>query len=115
MVASGTELDTNSVEKLPGPVRAAILLLALGERDGAPIWQALNDKEIRTVSSIMAHLGSVSKMALARAAVEFIREVSSSDLTGTPEVTEKLLLSTLPRNRAKSVIEEIKAPSAPDL
>lgn len=115
LVVPGTELDPNSVENIPGPVRAAILLLALGERDGAPIWQALTDKEIRTVSTIMAHLGTVSKMALARAAVEFVREVSSSDLTGTPEVTEKLLLSTLPRNRAKSVIEEIKAPSAPDL
>ena len=113
--APDNEFDPAVMEKLPGPVRAAILLLALGERDGAPIWQALNDKEIRTVSMIMAHLGSVSKIDLMKTAAEFVQEVSASDLSGTPEATEKLLLGTLPRNRAKNFIEEIKAPSSPDL
>ena len=103
------------MEKLPGPVRAAILLLALGERDGAPIWQALTDPEVRTVAMIMAHLGSVSKVALLKTAAEFVQQVSASDFAGNPAITEKLLLSTLPRNRAKGIIEEIKVPTSPDL
>ena len=109
------EFDQAFLEKLPGPVRAAIMLLALGERDGAPIWQALTDQEVRTVSMIMANLGSVSKVALLKTAAEFVQQVSASDLTGNPAITEKLLLSSLPRNRAKGVIEEIKTPSSPDL
>jgi len=80
---SGSDFDLEFMEKLPGPVRAAILLLALGERDGAPIWQALTDPEVRTVAMIMAHLGSVSKVALLKTAAEFVQQVSSSDLLVT--------------------------------
>ena len=112
---SGSDFDLEFMEKLPGPVRAAILLLALGERDGAPIWQALTDPEVRTVAMIMAHLGSVSKVALLKTAAEFVQQVSASDFAGNPAITEKLLLSTLPRNRAKGIIEEIKVPTSPDL
>ena len=61
---------------------------------------------------IMAHLGSVSKVALLKTAAEFVQQVSASDFTGNPAITEKLLLSTLPRNRAKGIIEEIKVPTS---
>ena len=98
-----------------GPVRAAILLLALGEENGSAIWQSLNDAEARLVSSIMAKLGSVRQETLLRVAAEFMREVSSTNLTGGPERTEKILMGALPRSQAKSIIEEIKTPESPDL
>lgn len=34
-------------EKVPGPKRAAMLMLALGEQYGAKVWQMLDDDEIR--------------------------------------------------------------------
>ena len=100
---------------IPGPVRAAILLLALGEENGTAIWQSLNDSEARLVSSIMAKLGSVRQETLLRVVGEFMREVSSTNLTGGPERTEKILMGALPRPQAKSIIEEIRTPESPDL
>lgn len=100
---------------IPGPVRAAILLLALGEENGGAIWQSLNDSEARLVSSIMAKLGSVRQETLLRVAGEFMREVSSTNLTGGPERTEKILMGALPRPQAKSIIEDIRTPESPDL
>jgi len=100
---------------IPGPVRAAILLLALGEESGSAIWQSLDDSAARLVSSIMAKLGSVRQETLLRVAAEFMREVSSTNIRGGPERTEKILIGSLPRSQAKSIIEEIKTPESPDL
>ncbi len=109
------QMQTQQAAPIPGPVRAAILLLALGEENGSAIWQSLNDSEARLVSSIMAKLGSVRQETLLRVAAEFMREVSASNLSGGPEKTEKILLGALPRTQARSIIEEIKTPESPDL
>jgi flagellar motor switch protein FliG len=102
-------------DAIPGAVKAAIILLALGEERGAIIWQTLSDAEARLVSSIMAKLGSIRRDVLFRVAKQFIQEVTTTNLTGGPEPTQKILLGALPRPQAKSIIEEIKTPESPDL
>jgi flagellar motor switch protein FliG len=110
-----TQTQAPPAAAIPGPVRAAILLLALGEENGSAIWQSLNDDEARLVSSIMAKLGSVKQETLLRVAADFMREVSTSQLAGGPERTEKILLGALPRPQARSIIEDIKTPENPTL
>lgn len=112
---SASSQTENRPAEIPGPVRVAILLLALGEERGATIWQTLNDDEIRQVSNIMAKLGTVSKEQLNLVVRDFIRESSSDKLDGGPEPTEKILMNALPRQRAKSIIEEIRIPENPNL
>ena len=116
-IASNTAAHTTSQStgSIPGPIRAAVLLLALGEENGSAIWQALSDDEARQVSAIMAKLGSVKQETLLRVAHEFMREVTSKNLAGGPERTEKILLGALPRPQARSIIEEIKTPESPNL
>ncbi|MEI6574253.1 MAG: flagellar motor switch protein FliG [Alphaproteobacteria bacterium] len=100
---------------VPGPVRAAILLLALGEEKGGVIWQSLNQDEILQVSTIMAKLGPIPRDLLNSVAMEFIRGMSGEKLNGGPEPTEKILMGSLPRQRARAVIDDIKTPEAPTL
>jgi len=110
-----TPLNAASMGSIPGPIRAAVLLLALGEENGSSIWQALSDDEARQVSAIMAKLGSVKQETLLRVAHDFMKEVTSKNLAGGPERTEKILLGSLPRPQARSIIEEIKTPESPNL
>ena len=105
----------NRMNGIPGPVRVAILLLALGEERGSAIWQTLNDDEIRQVSSIMAKLGTISREHLDSVVNAFIDDSSAEKLDGGPEPTEKILMSALSRQRAKSIIEEIRIPENPNL
>jgi flagellar motor switch protein FliG len=113
--ATASAAPSTATAPIPGPVRAAILLLALGEESGSAIWQSLNDEEARLVSSIMAKLGAVKQETLLRVAADFMRQVTSSQLTGGPERTEKILLGALPRPQARSIIDDIKTPENPTL
>jgi len=100
---------------VPGPVRAAILLLALGEEKGGVIWQSLSQDEVLQVSTIMAKLGPIPRELLNGVAKEFIRGMTSEKLNGGPEPTEKILMGSLPRQKARAVIDDIKTPEAPTL
>ena len=43
----------------PGPERAAVLMLALGEQHGGKIWNLLDDDELRELSIVMSTLGTI--------------------------------------------------------
>ena len=45
--------------KLTGPERAAVLMLALGERYGGKIFSLLDDDELREISVVMSSLGTI--------------------------------------------------------
>ncbi|MDP3492436.1 MAG: hypothetical protein Q8R82_04940, partial [Hyphomonadaceae bacterium] len=47
-----------AVKTLHGSEKAAILLLSLGE-DAKPVWDRLDDEELREISSAMSNLGPV--------------------------------------------------------
>jgi len=100
---------------VPGPVRAAILLLALGEEKGGVIWQSLSQDEVLQVSTIMAKLGPIPRDLLNGIAKDFIRGMTSEKLNGGPEPTEKILMGSLPRQKARAVIDDIKTPETPTL
>jgi flagellar motor switch protein FliG len=107
--------DQNEMAPIPGPVKAAILLLALGEENGTQIWDMLDLDEVKRVSSIMAHLGSVKTEILNDISGNFLEEMNSSTLSGDTAVTEKILMNALPRNKAKAILQELRVPDDPTL
>ena len=56
----------NGFATMPGPERAAALLLLLGEQEGAPIWQMLDEDEVKKVSHAMVQLGSLEAATVAK-------------------------------------------------
>lgn len=98
--------------ELKGAERAAVLLLALGESHGAPIWQKLDEIEVRQVSAAMANLGPVTPNMLEDLFKDFVRRVSSRGaLTGNVDATERLLANFLPGEKVSIIMEEIRGPA----
>ena len=102
----------DDVKSLTGPERAAVLMLALGDEHGAPIWKTLDDEEVKEVSQIMANLGTVSSTLIEKLLVEFVSQISSTgSVLGTYDTTERLLYKFLSKDRVSMVMEEIRGPA----
>src|SRR6202158_6267613 len=83
--------------KLSGPKRAAILMLALGEKYGGKVWSLLDDDEVRELSIHMSTLGTVEADVVEDLLIEFVSRMSASGaLMGTFDATERLLQQYLP-------------------
>lgn len=97
---------------LSGMERAAVLMLALGDEHGAPIWNQLHDDEIRELSAAMSNLGPIGVETVETLIQEFVSNLSTTGaLMGTYESTERLLGRLLPRDRVAAVMEEIRGPA----
>lgn len=105
---------TNNQEEreLVGVERAAVLLLALGEEHGKPVWERLDEIEVRQISSALAKLGPVTPAMLENLMVDFVKKITSQGaLTGNVDATERLLGSFLPGDRVSHIMEEIRGPA----
>ncbi|MGI9386058.1 MAG: flagellar motor switch protein FliG, partial [Methyloligellaceae bacterium] len=99
-------------QKLSGPQRAAVLLLALGQEHGMPIWQALDDEELAEITVAMSRLGQVETGTVEHLVGSFISQMSlSGALVGTFESTERLLLEFLSNDRVTSIMDEVRGPA----
>src|SRR5712672_166766 len=97
---------------LPGPKRAAILMLALGEQYGGKIWSLLDDDEVRELSIHMSSLGTVDAGVVEDLLLEFVSRMSASGaLMGTFDGTERLLQLYLPPERVAGIMDEIRGPA----
>jgi flagellar motor switch protein FliG len=97
---------------LTGPQKAATLMLALNEEQAAKIFAKLHEDEIRDLSLAMAALGTVPAQQVEEVAREFSAALGQTGhLVGSYEVTERLLLRTLPRERVSQIMEEIRGPA----
>lgn len=94
-----------------GPQRAAIVLLALGDKYGKTVWEALNDEEVRTISAAMAHLGMVEAEHVENLIGEFATKVNSGTVYGDLDNTRQLLSSLLPPDRVAQIMDEIGSKS----
>src|SRR3984893_13284095 len=84
-------------QEMPGPERAAVLLLALGNQYGAKIWAQLDDDELRQLGVAMSTLGTVTAAMVEARMVEFVTRLSSSGaVMGNFDATERLLRQFLP-------------------
>jgi flagellar motor switch protein FliG len=99
-------------EKVPGPKRAAMLMLALGEQYGAKVWQMLDDDEIRELSIVMSSLGTIEADVVEDLLLEFVSRMSASGaLMGNFDATERLLQQYLPKERVNGIMDEIRGPA----
>ena len=97
---------------LSGPKRAAILMLALGEKYGGKVWSLLDDEEVRELSSHMSSLGTIEPDTVEDLMLEFVSRMSASGaLMGTFDATERLLTQYLPADRVNGIMEEIRGPA----
>ena len=98
--------------KLSGPKRAAVLMLALGEKHGGKIWGMLDDDELRELSLGMSTLGTVETDVVEDLLLEFVSRMSASGaLMGNFDATERLLAQYLPNDRVSGIMEEIRGPA----
>jgi flagellar motor switch protein FliG len=97
---------------LTGRERAAVLMLALGDRHGSKIWSLLDDEELREISGVMSSMGTVDAELVEELLLEFVTRMSTSGaLIGTFEATERLLQQYLPTERVASIMDEIRGPA----
>lgn len=97
---------------LPGPDRAAVLMLALGNQYGQKVWRSLDDDEIRTLSLAMSRLGTIEASTVEGLLVDFVSQLSAAGgLMGTFDSTERLLAEILPPERVVTIMEEIRGPA----
>jgi flagellar motor switch protein FliG len=98
--------------KLTGPQKAATLMLALAEEQAAKIFAKLHEDEIRDLSLSIAALGTVPAGQVEDVAREFTADLGQTGhLVGSYEVTERLLMKTLPKERVSQIMEEIRGPA----
>ncbi len=114
-----THNDTNrrlaetmtTVSHMHGSEKAAILLLALGE-EAKPIWDRLDDDELREISSAMSNLGPVRSETVEYLIKDFVNRLSGSGaVTGSYEQTHRLLGQFLPRDKVDALMEELRGPA----
>ena len=99
-------------EKIPGPKRAAMLMLALGEQYGGKVWSLLDDDEVRELSIVMSTLGTVEADTVENMLLEFVSRMSASGaLMGNFDATERLLQQYLPPERVSGIMDEIRGPA----
>src|ERR1700753_3630800 len=99
-------------EKVAGPKRAAMLMLALGEQYGGKVWSLLDDDEVRELSMAMSTLGTVEDHLVEGRPPEFVLRVAAScALRGTFDGTERLLQQYLPPERVSGIMDEIRGPA----
>ena len=104
--------DDATHRALNGVERVALLLLTLGEKHGAPIWEQLDELEVREVSIAMAKLGPVTPDMLERVMIDFVTKLSAAGpVAGGFDSTERLLMSFLPPERVAMIMEEIRGPA----
>src|SRR5689334_9729303 len=98
--------------KLSGPERAAVLMLALGEKYGGKIFAMLDDDELREISVVMSSLGTVDAESVEQLLLEFVSRMSASGaLMGNYDAAERLLQQFLPAERVGGIMEEIRGPA----
>src|SRR5215470_18056666 len=99
-------------DRIAGPKRAAMLMLALGEQYGGKVWSLLDDDEVRELSVVMSSLGTVEADTVEDMLLEFVGRLSASGaVLGNYDATERLLQQYLPPERVHGIMDEIRGPA----
>src|ERR671912_2843407 len=99
-------------ETLTGAEKAAILMLALGEEQAAPVFAKLELDEVIEISQTMSLLGRVDAEIVERLLRDFGDRLSSpGGVVGGFDMTEKLLLRFLEPGRVDTIMEELRGPA----
>lgn len=103
---------TNTPQPLPGPEKAAALLLSLPDDQVKRIFDQLDAHEVLELSQQMATLGKVKAEVVEELYVEFADSLGSgATLFGSFESTERLLRKFFDNDKVGTIMEEIRGPA----
>lgn len=96
-------------EKIPGPERAAIFMMSLGEHNAAEVLKHMGPKEVQIVGTAMAALDNVSNNRVDLVLNEFARDIEERSSVGvdSDEYVRRVLTAALGEVKAGSVIDRI--------
>lgn len=97
----------------PGPRKAAILFLAIGEERAANMFSNMDDYEIRDISREMASVGRISGQEMEETLNQFADSVGGGGggLVGGWGTTERFLKKIMNEDRVKELMEEMRGPA----
>ena len=103
--------NTEHYDSLSGTHKAAILMLSLGAENSASILGLMEHEEITELSHVMASLGTIDATTVEQLLTEFTDQMSSTgSLLGTIDSTERLLLSSLEKEKVDQIMGDLKGP-----
>ena len=101
--------NANGLANLSRVVRAAILLMSLGEKDAAEILKHMGPKEVQRVGSAMASLKNVNQPQVEGVVSEFLDAVSGQTGMGlgADDYIRNMLTQALGNDKAGALIDRI--------
>ncbi|WP_293857591.1 flagellar motor switch protein FliG [uncultured Alsobacter sp.] len=102
--------ERDRIDQFSGIEKAAVVLLALGETYGGPIWSQLDDDEIRLLSQTIAGLGNVPGGIIDSVLIEFAQKSSAPAMLGDTMRVQSLIRGVLSDERLEHVAAELGAP-----
>ena len=103
---------TDDYLALTGPQKAAAFMLAIGREHSTHLFARMDDEEIRELSLAMSKLGPLDATLVERLFAEFTEQLSATgNLVGTMDTTERLLLSALPEDVVRQIMEDMRGPA----
>lgn len=97
----------NSTTKISGHQKAAILLVALGERLGGEILKQLNDEEVKSVSKAIARLDKVTPSQTESVLEEFCQSALGAGGRGGFDSAKRMLANAFGPEGAKRIAEHL--------
>ncbi len=103
---------TSDYATLKGIEKAAAFLLTLSEEQIGKVFERMDEEEIKEISLTMSQLGKIDGAIMEKLHSDIKKELySSGAIIGSFDTTEKLLQKILPKDRAESIMEEIRGPA----
>ncbi|TDU30761.1 flagellar motor switch protein FliG [Panacagrimonas perspica] len=94
---------------IPGPERAAILLMSLGETEAAEVLKHMGAKDVQKVGQAMAALSNVSRDRAAVALESFVHTLNSQTSlgVGADDYVRRVMVGALGEDKAAGLIDRI--------
>ena len=103
-----TENGSNGSNKVTGPQKAAILLVALGDKIGGALMKQLNDDEVKTVTKAIARLEKVTPSQTEAVLEEFCQMTGQDGgFRGGFDFAKRVLASAFGPEGAKRIAEHL--------
>jgi flagellar motor switch protein FliG len=95
--------------KVPGPERAAILLMSLGENEAAQVLKHMGAKDVQRVGQAMASLANISRDRVETVVTRFVTELDTQTSigVGADDYVRRVLVGALGEDKAGSLIDRI--------
>ena len=96
-------------QEIPGPERAAILLMSLGEAEAAEVLKHMGAKDVQKVGQAMATLTNVSRERATEVLENFVLELDTQTSlgVGADDYVRRVLVGALGEDKANGLIDRI--------